>query len=78
MCQGKHGKKQGMNCGKNHKLNSRVYYEYHVIAVSVDPLQKFVRKIRSCSQRKQGKKTRYQLGKIINLRQVHINIILEK
>ena len=56
MCQGKHGKKQGMNCGKNHKLKSGIYYEYHVIAISVDPLQKCVRKIRSCSQRKQGKK----------------------
>ena len=57
MCQGKHGKKQGMNCGKNHKLTSGTYYEYyHVIAISVDPLQKCVRKIRSCSQGKQGKK----------------------
>ena len=68
MCQGKHGKKQGMNCGKNHKLNSRIYYEYHVIAVSVDPLQKCVRKIRSCSQRKQGKKNKVSTGKNYKLK----------
>ena len=45
-----------MNCGENHKLKSGTYYEYHVITISVDPLQKCVRKIRSCSQGKQGKK----------------------
>ena len=46
-----------MNSAKNHKLKSGTYYEYyHVIAISVDPLQNCVRKIRSCSQGKQGKK----------------------
>ena len=41
---------------KNHKLKSGTYYQYYVIAIRVDPLQKCDRKIRSCSQGKQSKK----------------------
>ena len=42
--------------GKIINLRSGTYV-YHIIAVSVDPLGgKCVRKIRSCSQGKQGKK----------------------
>ena len=47
--------KNRISTRKNHKLKSGTYYEYHVIAISVDPLQKCFRKIRSCSQGKQDK-----------------------
>ena len=54
--QGKQGKKQGLNevLRKNHKLKSGTYYDYLVIAIIADPLQKSVRIMRSCSQRKRG------------------------
>ena len=50
----KTGYEQGTK--KNHKFKAGAYYDYLVIAIVVDPLQKCVRKIRSCSLGKQGKK----------------------
>ena len=56
--------------GKNNELKSGTYYEYYVIAIGVDPLQKCVRENRV-------KNRVWTVGKIINLSQEHImNIIM--